>query len=201
MPANNLKIRDMRKFYFSILLLSVSVLLLSCGKDNKAERLSQLQMKLIVGKWALQQEKFVQYVDAIERQNVTMNTSSNNVAAVQFNNDGTFASTSAYTSDPSTALGAGLTSESAATHGTYSFNNNVFHMSAPYVTGLAAGTAGSYGFVGNTSIPTYSPVSNSVVINELTASSLKLHIEIVYTLTSNNTVQTYKTVGDYNYSK
>lgn len=187
-----------RKFYFLFLAISVPICIASCGKNASP---GPSQTNLIVGKWTLQQEKYVQFIDAIERQNVTINTSANNVATVQFNKDGIFASASAYTSDPSTNLGAGPTSESATTHGTYSFSNNSFQMSAPYVTGLADGTAGSYGFTGNVAIPTYAAVSNSVVINELTANSLKLHIEVVYTLTTNNVVQTYKTIGDYSYNK
>jgi hypothetical protein len=173
----------------------------SCGKGGSNATPGLSQTNLIVGKWTLQQEKYVQFIDAIERQNVTISTSANNIATVQFNKDGTFSSASAYTSDPSTNLGAGLTSESATTHGTYSFSNNSFQMSVPYVTGLADGTAGSYGFADNVAIPTYFAVSNSVLINELTANSLKLHIEVVYTLTTDNVVQTYKTIGDYSYNK
>ncbi|MFB9842989.1 lipocalin family protein [Mucilaginibacter ginsenosidivorans] len=191
----------MRKFYFLLLAVSVPICMASCGKGGNNVAPSQLQVNLIVGKWSLQQEKYVQYIDAIERQNVTMTTSANNIATVQFNKDGTFASASTYTSDPAANPGAGPTSESATTHGTYSFSDNSFHMSAPYVTGLADGTVGSYGFAGNVAIPTYSAVSNSVVINELTANSLKLHIEVVYTLTVNNVTDTYKTIGDYSYSK
>jgi len=188
----------MRKFYILLLVIPAAICMVSCGKDAAP---GEAQVNLIVGKWTLGQEQYVQYIDAIERQNITMSASVNNIATVQFNKDGTFASASTYTSDPSANPGAGPTSGSATTHGTYSFGDNSFHMSAPYVTGLADGTAGSYGFAGNVAIPTYSAVSNSVVINELTANSLKLHIEVVYTLTVNNVTDTYKTIGDYSYSK
>jgi hypothetical protein len=161
----------------------------------------QSQTSLIIGQWTLQQEKYVQYVDAVKTQDVILNASSNNIATVQFNKDGTFASASVYSSDPTTSgLGSLPANVSAATTGTYGFADNLFHMS-PYVTGLASGDAGFYGFITTSSIPAYSPVSNTVKINQLTASDLNMHIEVVYTLTSDNVVQTYKTVGDYYYSK
>ena len=193
--------KHMNRIYFLSILILATVFLNSCGKGGKTMGLTQSSQSLIVGKWTLQQEKYVQYIDGVKKQDTVINASQNNLALVQFNKDGTFTSTSSYLSGVATgSLNSGVSNASASTSGTYSFAGTVFSMSS-YVTGLASGNSSFYGFTTATSIPVYSAVSSAMQINELTANRLNLHIEVIYTLTINSVPQTYKTVGDYFYTR
>src|SRR5581483_4033302 len=94
----------------SLITLSLAACLglFSCKKDGAAS--NQSSQRLIVGKWTLQQQQFVQYVDGVKKVDTILNATPNSIASIQFNNDGTFNSSSAYSSGDLGNLNAGLTS-------------------------------------------------------------------------------------------
>jgi hypothetical protein len=191
----------MRRLFIFSLIVCASVFLFSCGKEGKSTGLSQSSQQLIVGRWSLQQQKVVQYIDGVVQTDTTYNTAPNNIARVQFNKDGTFSSISLYSSpEMNGGLSAGGVTTADSTSGVFNFAGTKFNVSAP----LAGLGSGSFAFAGTTSYSTvsvFSSVSNSIQINELTVSRLKLHTENIYTLTNNNVTQTYKNEADYYYAK
>ena len=193
----------MRRAIILPLFAAVLAFIYSCGKDGKASTFSQSSAQLIAGKWSLQQEKVVQYVDGVVRIDTTYNTASNNVATVQFNKNGTFSSMSLYSSNESYAnlnpSNAVTTADS--TSGVFNFAGTKFSVSAP-LAGLGSGSIAFSGTtISATSPMVFSSVSNSTEITKLTSNRLSLHTENIYSLTSNNITQTYKNECDYYYTR
>ena len=180
------------------LIFPIAVLMLfclfSCNKGSNPGPYNHLPndaASLILGKWNLQKESLVQYVDGVKKIDTTFNTSSNNIAAVEFNKNDTYSSESAYISN---SLSSGASN--METTGTYSIVGQVF-----IVNGAIAGFDTSLSFLNFSEVPVITPVSHSIQINQLTASSLNLHTEYVYTYTLNNVSKTNKTETDYYYTK
>ncbi|MBS1525195.1 MAG: hypothetical protein JST19_06075 [Bacteroidetes bacterium] len=154
---------------------------------------------LIVGRWTLQKQEFVQYADGVEKVDTVLNATQFSLASIQFNNDGTFSSSSMYASGNSGNLSGGVINASDDSHGTYAFAGSVFSISAP-IAGFSMG-GNSLVFGSGGSVPVITPVSNSIKIVQLTSSKLNLHAEYVYTYTAGSVSQTYKTENDYYYTK
>jgi hypothetical protein len=193
----------MRRLSIFLLLVFISAFLYSCSKDGKANGVSQVQQQLIVGRWSLKQEKVVQYIDGTVSMDTAYNASSNNIAAAQFNKDGTYSSVSLYSS----SVNGGLNLDQApvttadSTSGIYNFAGTKFSVSAP----LAGLGSGSFAFAesttANATVAIFSAVSNSISVTQLSITRLNLHTENIYTLTNNNVSHTYKNVCDYYYEK
>ncbi len=68
------------------------VCFLACGLSachpGSGSNVTPTPSALIVGKWNLQQEKFVQYVNGVAKADITELASSNSIANLQFNKDG-----------------------------------------------------------------------------------------------------------------
>jgi len=191
----------MRRPIILLLFAIVISFIYSCGKDGKATGISQSSSQLIAGKWVLQQEKVVQYVNGAVHTDTSYKTASNNVATIQFNKDGTFNSISLYSSDESFgSLNPGQITTADSTSGVYSFAGTKFNVSAP-LAGLGSGSIAFSSTTSYTTASVFSGVSNSIGITELTANRLSLHTENIYTLTNNNVTQTYKNECDYYYTR
>jgi hypothetical protein len=195
----------MNKLYY-ILIVCLLIGGLSACQHGSGNGVAPDASALIVGKWNLQQEKSVQYVNGVVKTDTTYLASSNNVANLQFNKDGTYHSAGHYVSEIGSPianpLNGGITSITAqdSTSGTYSIKNTSLNFSA-LVAGFANGATPSlYGTTAST-LPTYALISNTSQINELSTSKLTMHTEVVYSETLNSVVTTYKNEIDFYYTK
>lgn len=147
---------------------------------------------MLIGKWNLQQQKVLQYIDGVKKVDTTYLTAPNNVSNLQFNTDNTYTSNSFF----HIADGLGPYSSSGTAGGTYSYSATLFTMSG--------GIAG-FGNVTATFLAGPAPVfhqdSHLEKVNQLTASLLNLHTESVVTATTTAGTQTVRYVNDYVYTK
>jgi hypothetical protein len=191
----------MNKLYYILI-----VCLLACGlsacQRGSGNSVAPNASALIVGKWNLQQEKFVQYVDGIVNSDITELRSSNSIANLQFNKDGSYHSAShlVVQGGPADPLNGGVNRTAAedSTYGTYGITNTSLNLSA-LVAGFIIDSPASFGTT--TTIPVFTLISNTSQINELTASKLNMHTEVVYTEAVNNVTTTYKNEIDSYYTK
>jgi hypothetical protein len=144
-------------------------------------------------------------VDGQVQVDTTMNASANNRAYLQFNSNGTFSSAGLYSSANVGSSSLNLENPGSqpvtavdSTSGTFAFTGSVLSLSAP-VAGLAGGSTLTSMYV--SMAPVITPVSHSVSISQLSASSLQIHTEYIYTYTVNSSSQTYKMDDDYAYTR
>ena len=195
----------MNKLYY-ILIVSLLVWGLSACQHGSGNSVAPDASALIVGKWNLQQEKTVQYVNGVMKTDTTYLTSPTNVANLQFNMGGTYHSASHYVSEIGSPIAnpfnGGITSITAqdSTSGTYSIKNTSLNFSA-LVTGFANGATPSFYGTTVSTLPTYTLISNTSQINELSTSKLNMHTEVVYSETLNSVATTYKNEIDFYYTK
>jgi len=188
----------MRRFYHFYLFILASLFFFSCKPDKNSVAPLLASQKMIIGTWTLQQEQYTQYVDGQKQIDTTLNATEYNRAYVKFNGNGTFSSAGLYTSPNLGSLSGGLVTAADSTSGTFSFTGSTFSLSEP-IAGLATGS--TLTAVSVTMAPVITPVSHSVSISQLTAQSLKIHTEYIYTYTVNSSSQTYKMDDDYYYTK
>jgi hypothetical protein len=193
----------MNKLYY-IFILFLMICGLSACQHGSGNSVAPDASSLIVGKWNLQQEKFVQYVNGIMNSDVTELASSNSIANLQFNRDGSYHSAShlVVQGGPADPLSGGLSRTTAedSTYGTYKIANTSLNFSS-LVAGFAIiATPSFYGTTVST-LPTYTLVSNTSQINELSTSKLTMHTEFVYSETLNSVVTTFKNEIDFYYTK
>jgi hypothetical protein len=186
-----------------IVILCLLVCGLSACQRANGNTVTPNALALIVGKWNLQQQKTMRYVDGVMKTDTVYLTSPTNVANIQFNRDGTYHSVSRFVSEvgtPADPLSGGVayTAAQDSTYGTYTIVNTSLNFSA-LVAGFITGTTGSFGTT--TTIPVFTLISNTSQINELTASKLNMHTEVVYTEAVNNVTTTYKNEIDSYYTK
>lgn len=176
--------------------------LFSCQKDNGtgSSHLPNDAANLILGKWTLQQEHVVQYINGVKHIDTVLNAAFNSYATVQFNTGGSFNSASFYSIANIGTLSTGGITVADSTEGTYSIAGQIFSTSAP-IAGFANESTSFYGTTATTTAPVITPVSHSTQITQLTTTALDFHTEYIYTLTTNNVAQTYKQENDYAYSK
>ena len=153
---------------------------------------------MIVGTWTMQQEQYTQYVDGVKQIDTIVNATNYNRAYVKFNSNGTFSSAGLYTSPDLGDLNGGPVAAADSTSGTFSFTGSAINLSEP-IAGLA--TSLSLTAISVTTAPVITPVSHSASISQLTAESLKIQTEYIYTYTVNNVSRTYKMDDDYYYTK
>lgn len=172
------------KLFLFPLIFSICVLF-SCHKEGNT-----LQT-LIVGKWTLQQQHAVLYIDNVKVIDTVYNASSYAYADVQFNSNGTFSTSSRYLP---TALSQnlGTVPNTMNGNGTFSISGNVLTMKP--------GVAGWFTYpIGTSSLPTNS--SFTLQENQLTSSKLSLHTTSSFTFTNSGGSHTYNEADDYYYTK
>lgn len=192
----------MRNLYFLFLVLLILSSISACqnggGGVNPVPKAG-----LIVGKWGLQQEKFMQYTSSVLTADTTYTTSS--VAGhAQFNADGSYNSAShSISRDGSSSLAGGtiVVARQDSTYGTYTLNGSALNLSSSL-----AGFSNGIAFFGSSTQPAAftvnTAVSQSVQINELTSSKLTIHLELIFTAANSSSVtQTYKNEEDLYYTR
>lgn len=191
----------MNKLCYILIICLLACGLYACHADSE-NKVSPNASALIVGKWNLQQEKFVQYVNGTVNTDITRLTSTNSVANLQFNKDGSYHSAShlVVQGGPADPLNGGVnrTASEDSTYGTYKIVNTSLNLSA-LVAGFIIDPSAYFGTT--TALPVFSLISNTSQINDLTASKLTMHIEVVYAEAVNNVTTTYKNEVDFYYTK
>jgi hypothetical protein len=193
----------MLKLYY----LFIAVLLLcgfsACQKGGGGNSISPNAAKLILGKWNLQQQKSVIYVNGAVQIDTTYLTSFTNISRAQFNKDNTFNSVGLWTTGITDGnLGNGNIPSAGmdSTSGTYHIVNSSLNTNV-----AIAGFSNMKGFYdAATSVGTISPVnvvSRSSQIMVLTSSKFNLHYELVYNTIINNVTTNYKEEEDYYYTR
>jgi hypothetical protein len=191
----------MNKLYYILIVCLLVCGLFACQRGS-GNNVAPKASTLIVGKWNLQQQKTVQYVNGVMKTDTTYLASSNNIASLQFNKDGIYHSVSRFIAEvgPANPLNGGVSYTAAqdSTDGTYSITNTSLNLSA-LVAGFIIDSPASFGTT--TTLPVFTLISNTSQINELTVSKLNMHIEVVYTEAVNNVTTTYKNEVDSYYTK
>jgi hypothetical protein len=189
----------MRRFYHYCLFISISALFFSCKPDKKGVPPLQSSQKIIVGTWTMQQEQHTQYVDGVKQKDTVVLATDHNRAYVKFNANGTFSSAGIYnTINPGGPNGSGMITAADSTSGTFNLNGPNISLSEP-IAGLLTGSAQV--ILGASAPPVIIPVSHSASVSQLTAQSLKIHTEYIYTYSVSNSSQTYKMDDDYYYTR
>lgn len=191
----------MRNIRFILTSLIIAGCFWACRKDGKYTPVPKGAQSLLVGKWTLQTEQVVQYIDGVKTIDTIYDTSPNSYAAIQFNQNGTFSSTSFYMIVGGTEGGLNQNNVVSVdtTKGTFAIAGTSFSLSAP-ISGFNA-DVNLYSITFTTTAPVITPVSNSITINQLSSSKLTLHTDYVYTLTVSNVSKTYKVEDDYYYTR
>jgi hypothetical protein len=195
----------MNKLYY-VIIVCLLIGGLSACQHGSGNSVAPDASALIVGKWNLQQEKTVQYVNGVVKTDTTYLTSATNIANLQFNMDGTYHCAGHYVSEIGSSianpLNGGITSITAqdSTSGTYSIKNTSLNFSRSIV-GFANGATPSFYGTTVSTLPTYTLISNTSQISELSTSKLTMHTAVVYSETLNSVVTTYKNEIDFYYTK
>lgn len=187
----------MRRIYFLAVSVLLSISFFSCKKDNGKPYVPVSAANLIVGKWVLQSEHSVQYVDGVKNMDTIMTASQNSYADLQFNSNGTFTVSGMYTIPGSGSLSSGASVGSYSGTGTYSFAGSNFSMEG---TLLGFETGGAFGAT-LIAAPIITPVSHSAQVTSVTTTGLVVHTEVIYTYTLNNISQMYKVENDLSYTR
>ncbi|HEY9003362.1 MAG TPA: hypothetical protein VIM89_18545 [Mucilaginibacter sp.] len=190
----------MRKFYIPLLASLLVCSFTACKKGSDSYNAS----KLIIGKWNLQQQKTVIYVNGIKQIDTVYSASVFNAANARFNSNGTFSSVGYFhypgtESDP-LAIGLNNVAGVDSTYGNYSIVNSSLNISQ-----AMAGFSNMVGFYDAATSPnTLHPVnvvSRSSQINQLTSSQFKLHYELIYNIVIDDASSSYKEEEDYYYTR
>ena len=192
----------MNKLFCSFILCGLIASLSACQSEKGNDSTPQ-NSKLILGKWSLQQQKSVQYIDDVMKTDTTFEITKSNVAYLQFNSNGTYNSVSHYIAQagPPLTLGNGtIVAANDTTFGTYNIANTDLQLSSS-IAGFISSTF-SYGATTiSTPLPIFAIVSNTSQINTLTVSNLNIHSELIYSTTANGVNTIYKNEFDYYYTK
>ena len=190
-------------YYFFLVCLTLSVLT-ACKKGSNGNNISPNASSLILGKWNLQKQKSVIYVNGAVKTDTTYFASFTEVSRAQFNRDNTFNSVGLWrafiTGGNNLGSGTGEVAGQDSTAGTYSIVNSSLNINA-----ALAGFANMLGFYdAASSSGTVSPVnvvSRASQINTLTSSKFNLHFELIYNTIVNNVTTNYKEEEDYYYTR
>jgi hypothetical protein len=180
----------MRKINFlfvSILLISC---VLACKKDSKQAALLNSNYELIFGKWTLQKQHVVIYVDSSKTIDTIYTPSVDDRAEIQFNSDNSYVNTKYY------PTGNGNIGQGALV-GLYGFTGSAFSMSNNGIVGLRNGNP-AFSDAINTSSATIL-LSYSIKINQLTTSNLDIHLVYVYSY--NYGIQNFTAESDFYFNK
>lgn len=178
--------------------------LTACQKGANGNSTSPNASTLILGKWNLQQQTSVIYVNGAVQTDTTYLASFTEVSRAQFNRDNTFNSVGLWrtfiTGGNNLGSGTGAVSGQDSTAGTYSIVNSSLNINA-----ALAGFANMVGFYDAASssgvVSPVNVVSRSSRINTLTSSKFNVHFELVYNTVINNVTTNYKEEEDYYYTR
>src|SRR6202000_572666 len=122
--------------------------LLACGlsacQHSSGNNVTPNPSALIVGKWNLQQQKTVQYINGEVKTDTIFSATVSSVANLQFNSNGTYHSASHYISQagPPFTLGNGtVVAANDSTFGTYNIANTELKLSSIVAGFINAGFA------------------------------------------------------------
>ena len=162
---------------------------------HKNSTVPNMQTK-IVGKWILQKQTYVQYVNDVKQVDTICLASDTTAANIQFNTDKSFKSVSVYLSknlnNPANA--------EAEVSGTYTASNSALTVSNT-MAGIVFFPA-VYGVSTNYNLNTV--ITNQLhtsKLNAITSTTLSIHTEDSYTATGNSISTNYKMVNDFYYTK
>ena len=194
----------MFKLHYLFLLCLVLSALTACKKGGNGNSISPNAWSLILGKWNLQQQKTVIYVNGAVQTDTTWLASFTDVSRAQFNRDNTFNSVGIWraylTGGNNLGSGTGSVMGQDSTSGTYSIVNSSLNINV-----ALAGFANMVGFYdAASSSGTISPVnvvSRTSQIMVLTSSKFNVHFELVYNTIVNNVTTNYKEEEDYYYTR
>lgn len=189
--------------YFFLVCLLLSGLM-ACQKGGNGNSISPNASSLILGKWNLQQQRSVYYVNGAIQLDTTYSASFSNISYARFNKDNTFNSVGMWRSfiTGGNNLGSGTASVAGidSTSGTYSIASSNLNINA-----ALAGFDTMVGFYdASSSSGTISPVnviSRSSDITVLTSSKFNVHFELIYNTIVNNVTTNYKEEEYYYYSR
>jgi hypothetical protein len=174
-----------RLSFFSLFLIVLLGFSACSNKDNTAAN----RQAMLVGKWTLQKQNYVQYANTVKLVDTTCLASDTSYASTQFNADKTFKSASIVILD-------GMAIEEGGTSGTYTISASSFT--------LSQGMASIYfkaGFGVITDIPVITNITSTTQLIVLTATSLQIHSENNYTSTVDGVSTNYKNINDFYYTK
>ena len=189
-------VKYMRRIYFLAASILLFISFFSCKKDNGKPYIPVSSQNLIVGKWVLQSEHSVEYIDGVKKIDTIMTASQNSYADLQFNSNGTFTASGMYAISGGGSLSSGASVGSYSATGTYSFAGSNFSFEGSLL-GFESGAV----FGTTTAVPVITPVSHSTQVTEVTTTNLVMHTEVIYTYTLNNVSQTYKLENDLSYTR
>ena len=177
-------------------LLSLAlVTMITFGACHKNSTVPSTQIT-IAGKWILQKQTYVQYVNDVKQVDTVCLASDTTAANVQFNADKSFKSIGIYLSkNPNNPANA-----ETEVSGTYTASNSALTVSNT-MAGLLFFPA-IYTLATNYNINT--AITNQLhtsKLNAKTSSTLSIHTEDSYTATANSVSTTYKMVNDFYYTK
>ena len=193
----------MCKLYYLFLISLILSALTACQKGGNGNSISPNASSLILGKWNLQQQKTVIYVNGAVKTDTTYSASFTEVSHARFNKDNTFNSVGLWRTvitDGTLSSGNAAVMGMDSTSGTYSIANSSLNINV-----AIAGFGNMIGFYdAASSSGTISPVnvvSRSSQINMLTSSKFNLHFELIYNTIINNVTTNYKEEEDYYYTR
>jgi hypothetical protein len=177
--------------YLSLALITV-INFSACHKNSTVPGMQAT----IVGKWNMQKQTYVQYVNDIKQVDTVCLASDTTAANVQFNADKSFKSIGIYLSNNSN----NPSNAESEVSGTYTDSN-----SAVTVSNTMAGFLffpAVYNLATNYNINT--AITNQLhtsKLNAITSTTLSIHTEDSYTATGNSVSTNYKMVTDFYYTK
>jgi len=169
------------------------VILLGFSACNNKDNATPNNQTMIVGKWNMQKEVYVEYVNNVKQIDTTCIASDTVYSNVQFNADKTFKSLSIRFSK---ILNVSSPGDEANTSGTYTVSGTSFTLSES-IGGIYFHSGGQ----AITGIPVYTNIKTTAQLNNLTANSMYIHTENDYTETVNNVSTDYKVTNDLYYTK
>jgi len=183
----------MKRLYFLIPVACV-VLLSACGKNGNKPANSQEAM--MIGKWNLVKQTSSLYVDGAIKSASTQGESDTQFAGVEFRADHNFIATSYFNSGGIGNTSPGSVISADTVRGTFALTPTELKLSTPDLAGFNQGiiTAGS----GSPSV--IKLFAHVVYVTELTAATLKLHVEYTTTVTQDATTNRYLHMTDYSYT-
>lgn len=177
--------------YLSLALIAI----LTFGACHKNSTAPDMQIS-IVGKWNLQKQTYVQYVNDIKQADTVCLSSDTLIAYVQFNADKSFKSEGVSFSKNS----SNTPDMEAQVTGTYTASNSALAVSNTMagIIFFPAIYALSTNYNVNTAITNQLHTSK---LNYITSNSLSIHTEDSYTATASSISTNYKVVNDFYYTK
>jgi len=164
----------------------------ACHKNSTAPNMQTM----IVGKWILQKQSYVQYVNDVKQVDTVCLASDTLTADVQFNADKSFKSEGvSFSKSPLSP-----SNMEVQVSGTYIASNSTLTVSKTMAGILFFPDV--YSLTTNYNINTV--ITNQLhtsKLNAITSNTLSIHTEDSYTATSNSVSINYKTVNDFYYTK